>query len=108
MLEEEPSQKERDAYSSEDTDDPNDGIPYEYCHIPSGPRSVKPEYYTTKTIPQSEYPMSDEQSDESILVVANHFFGKSIHSMKNPIRTPYQHTATEDVLKFRWRQWHYI
>ena len=51
-------------------DHPDDDLPFQYRHIRSGPSKVKPEYYVAKSILQSEYHMSDKQSDGAIMVVA--------------------------------------
>ena len=70
----EPDQKKRYVFVNE-VDDPEDDLPYKYRHIRTGQQSIRPEYYTVKSILQSEYHMSDHQSDGAIIVVANHLFG---------------------------------
>ena len=71
----EPDQKKRYVFVNE-VDDPEDDLPYKYRHIRTGQQSIRPEYYTVKSILQSEYHMSDHQSDGAIIVVANHLFGR--------------------------------
>ena len=67
--------KKRYVFVNNEVDDPQDDLPYKYRHIRTGPWSIRPEYYTIRIILQSEYHMSDHQSDEAIIVVANHLFG---------------------------------
>ena len=71
-----PENKKKKYSFSDVVEHPDDDLPYQYRHIRSGPRSVKPEVYIAKSILQSEYHMSDHQSDGAILVVANHLFGR--------------------------------
>ena len=71
----EPDQKKRYVFVNE-VGDLEDDSPYKYRHIQTGPRSIRPEYYTVDSILQSEYHMSDHQSDGAIIVVANHLFGR--------------------------------
>ena len=71
----EPDQKKRYVFVNE-VDDPEDDLPYKYRHIRTGQQSIRPEYYTVKSILQSEYHISDHQSDGAIIVVANHLFGQ--------------------------------
>ena len=69
-----PDQKKGYVFVNE-IDDPEDDLPYnKYRHIRTGPQSIRPEYYTVKSILQSEYHMSDHQSDGAIIVVANYLF----------------------------------
>ena len=70
----EPDQKKRYVFVNE-VGDLEDDSPSKYRHIQTGPRSIRPEYYTVKSILQPEYHMSDHQSDGAIIVVANHLFG---------------------------------
>ena len=70
----ETDQKKRYVFVDE-VDDLEDDSPYKYRHTQTGPRSIRPEYYTVKSILQPEYHMSDHQSDGAIIVVANHLFG---------------------------------
>ena len=71
----EPDQKKRYVFVNE-VNDLEDDLPYKYRHMQTGPRSIRPEYYTVKSILllQSEYHMSDHQSDGAIIYVANHLF----------------------------------
>ena len=73
--EDQPSKKKKYAYS-EVLDHPDDDLALRYRHIRSGPRTVKSEFYLVKSILQSQYHMSDEQSDGAIMVVANYLFGR--------------------------------
>ena len=58
----EPDQKKGYVFVNE-VDDLEDDLRYKYGHIRTGPRSIRPEYYTVKSILQFEYHMSDHQSD---------------------------------------------
>ena len=71
----EPDQKKRYVFVNK-VDDLENDWPYKYRHIRTGPQSIRREYYTVKSILQSEYHMSDHQSDGGIIVVANHLFGQ--------------------------------
>ena len=71
-----PSKKKQRYVYADELDHPDDDLPFKYRHIRSGLRKVKPEFWTVKSILQSEYHMSDEQSDGAITVVANHLFGR--------------------------------
>ena len=106
----EPDQKKRYVFVNE-VGDLEDDSPYKYRHIQTGPRSIRPEYYTVNSILQSEYHMSDHQSDGAIIVVANHLFGQTKYGewkkyMENSETTKntlplYQPTVIEDVLRFK-------
>ena len=48
----EPDQKKIYVFVNE-VDDPEDDLSYKYRHMRTGPRTIRPEYYTVKSILQS-------------------------------------------------------
>ena len=54
----------------------DDFLPFQFCHICNGPRSVKPEIYKVATILSSSYHMSQSQVQGAIITVANELFGR--------------------------------
>ena len=55
-------------------DSENDPLPYQFRHIRSGPRSVRPEYYVLTHKLKSQYHMSETQVQGSILSTFNILF----------------------------------
>ena len=66
--------------------------------------------HTVKTILQSQNHMFDYQSDEVIIVVANHLpAGKKYEDANiEAKKILFQSLVTEVTLRCKWRKWHYI